>query len=614
FVYNVEQRTYLEVNEGFTRLTGWTREEAVGKDRSDLNLWLSDDDRRRFNDLVQSSDAGSAFVCQFRRKDQSVFWGSTSFRQVGDGRAHSVLATTRDITAQVEAEQAVAASRAELLALINSTDDLIWVVDPESFKLVVWNNAFAATIRGVIGLEVHEGLDLATRMPPDEAETWRGYFRRALTDGPFTIEFTEPQQDRVVLLSFNTLEHGGRTTGVTVFGKDITDRKHEQERRTQMELQLYEAQKMESLGSLAGGVAHDFNNMLGGIMGYADLLLAEEADPHKREDLEAILQAATRSSELTRKLLAFGRRGKNIVEPLDLNTIVRDGLAMLRPTFARNITLETDFASESTIDGDPSQINQLVVNLCINANEAMPEGGTLTLRTADVTLDADAATAARLAPGTYVSLTVADTGVGIPEAVKARIFEPFFTTKTRGHAPGTGLGLSTVYGIVHLHHGSIAVDSTEGQGTSFTVLLPQGDLAPQAKPAPRAATAGNGLILVVEDEPLLRSFATSALGSLGYAVLTAADGEEGVAMFRSHHTELSGVLLDLKMPKKDGRETFMECRAIDASVPVLICSGYGDNEEAQGLISLGAKGLLAKPYRVAVLGEMLSQAAAPPRG
>ncbi|MGC4081043.1 MAG: ATP-binding protein [Vicinamibacterales bacterium] len=511
--------------------------------------------------------------------------------------------TTRDVTEQIEAERSVAESRAQLSTLIDSTDDLVWLVDPVDFTLTIFNKAFATFLRARLQVDARRGLHVTEIVPPEAVEEWRAFYRRALDEGPFTIEYEVPGHDMVMLHSFSPVRVDGRTTGIAVFGKDITTLKREEMQREQMELQLMEAQKMESLGSLAGGVAHDFNNMLGGIMGYADMLLDEETDPRKRKDLEAILQAASRSAELTRKLLAFGRRGQNIVEPVDLNAIARDSIAMLRPSFRQDVVVDLQLDATWTIDGDPSQMNQLVVNLCINTNEAMPAGGRLTLRTADVTIDDSAVDRQAWE---YVELAVEDTGVGMPDDVRSRIFEPFFTTKVRGSSPGTGLGLSTVYGIVHLHHGTIDVDSTPGEGSRFVIRFPRGTRQPASAPE-KGPARGEGLVLVVEDEPLLRRFASAALARLGYDSITAQDGEEAITLFRAQHQQLAGVLLDLKMPRKSGREAFLAFQEIDPGVPVLICSGYGDNEEAQGLISLGARGLLPKPYRVADLAERLGQ-------
>ena len=491
--------------------------------------------------------------------------------------------------------QRLSEARWVLSTMIDSTDDMVWLVDTNTFGLLAFNSAFTK-VPAAHGVQATLGVTPDVMFPPEEARTWRDLYARALKTGPFSIEL--PSDDRVHLLTLSPVRHGDSVTGISVFAKEITERKR-------IDAQILQAQKMESLGSLAGGVAHDFNNMLAGIMGYTDLLLLDERSADRRESLDAILQAATRSRDLTKKLLAFARRGKNIVEPVELKAIVRDSLAILQPSIQHGVSTLSQLEETWTIDGDPSQISQLVVNLCINANEAMPAGGTLGFRTRNVTLDGAHAQAHSLPPGDYVELRISDTGIGIPDGVKARVYEPFFTTKVAGATSGTGLGLSTVYGIVQVHQGAIAFESAAGAGTTFTVYLPKGVLnrGPKSDVIPTAA--GRGLILIVDDEAQFRQFLAAALSWLGYSTLTARDGEEGAQTFRERHQELTGVILDLKMPRKNGREAFAEMQTLNPDVPVLICSGYGENEEVQSLITLGAKGLMAKPFRLSDLSEQM---------
>jgi signal transduction histidine kinase/CheY-like chemotaxis protein len=512
----------------------------------------------------------------------------------------------RALRAEADAREQVAESGAVLSTLINSTGDLIWLVDPETHAVTQFNQAVADRLARLHGTVLRPGDTPEDALPGEGAARWHALYARAMREGPFTTEYVL-DDGTVLLLALAPAVHEGRTFGVSVFGRDITPLKRAEEERARIEQQLLQAQKMESLGSLAGGVAHDFDNMLSGIMGYADTLLEEESDAARREHLEAILRAAARSSDLTGKLLAFARRGKNIVEAVSLRRIVGEAVAMLRPSFHPALLLATELRDSWTVDGDPSQISQVVVNLCINASEAMPSGGTLVIRTMNRTLDADAAGALEIRPGDYVQVEVIDTGVGIADEARGRIFEPFFTTKAGGDAKGTGLGLSTVYGIVHLHQGAIAVDSTPGRGATFSVYLPKGSLAPGDRAETPDPEPGLGTVLVVEDEDLLRGFLVRALARLGYQTLTAEDGVEGLRMFREHRAALTGVILDLKMPNRGGRDTFLDMRAVDPSVPVLICSGDGDTEEAQDLITRGATALLPKPFRIADLAARLGR-------
>ena len=384
----------------------------------------------------------------------------------------------------------------------------------------------------------------------------------------------------------------------------------EEQHHLEQEVQRAQAQKISSLGSLAGGVAHDFNNMLAGIMGHADLLLADEQDPKRQKRINAILGAATRSSELTAKLLAFGRRGKHRKEAVDLSAAVRECLALIQPSMHADLKVNTQLEDGLYVDGDPSQIQQVLVNLCINAAEAMQGKGSLTLTSRRVDLVGAAAAALKLPPGAYIELRVCDTGPGMDEGTLQRIFEPFFTTKTTKEHMGTGLGLSTVYGIVGAHHGTIDVSSEVGLGSTFMVHLPVGSLLPERPQTEHTPGAGKGMVLVVEDEPALRELAQAILESLGYGVETAADGQAGVAAYRDCHQHLHAVLLDLKMPNLGGRDAFHQMRRIDASIPVIICTGFGENEEVQDILRHGGAGLLHKPYRVVQLSEALERSRA----
>jgi two-component system, cell cycle sensor histidine kinase and response regulator CckA len=426
-------------------------------------------------------------------------------------------------------------------------------------------------------------------------------------EGSLTVDHLDAVSGRHFTFSLNRLESEGKAFGISIFGKDITRLRHAEEDRQRIELQLWQSQKMESLGSLAGGVAHDFNNMLGGIIGYADLLLVNEEDAKKQGYLKAILGAAERSSDMTRKLLAFGRRGKNVVEPVDLDNLVREGHEMLKPSLKQGVEVIMELGRVPCIDADPSQINQVFLNLVINANEAISDRGTITIRTRTESMQGRIAELLGIQPGDYVVFTVTDTGIGMNEEVRRRLFEPFFTTKTDGKVLGSGLGLSTVYGIVHSHHGAIHVDSNRGRGSTFTVRFPKGKLSMAEHVANAPIQRGKGTILIVEDEPVMMKFTKAALRELGYTSLSAWDGEEGSRMFQEHHEEISAVMLDLKMPKMGGRECFKELQKTDPDVIVLICTGYGENEEVQELISQGARGLLKKPFRVADLAEHLKR-------
>ena len=374
---------------------------------------------------------------------------------------------------------------------------------------------------------------------------------------------------------------------------EITERKR-------LEEQLLQSQKMEAIGQLAGGVAHDFNNILTAIVGYTDLLAAEFGSGNRHlEDLEEIRKAARRAAALTRQLLSFSR--KQVIEPriIDVNGVVQNLDKMLRSLLSENIELTTHLAEPlDSARADPNQVEQVIMNLAINARDAMPEGGKLTIETGNATLDDTyAAQHISVIPGAYVMLAVTDTGTGMDEDTQSRIFEPFFTTKPVGR--GTGLGLSTVYGIVKQSGGNIWLYSEPGKGTTFKVYLPAIDAAPDdvGKPVSSIARRSGGeTVLVVEDDDQLRRLTHRALAAHGYVVLEADRGATALDIARRHKGRIDLVLTDVVMPDTNGRKLADALRAGRPGLRVLFMSGYPDGAMGQhGLLDQGIS-YLAKPF------------------
>jgi len=371
-----------------------------------------------------------------------------------------------------------------------------------------------------------------------------------------------------------------------------------------------QSQKLESIGLLAGGVAHDFNNLLVGILGYADLL-ASEAQPgsEAEEAARTIIQAAQRAAGLTRQLLAVARLGQHRSERVDLNALAREATTLLGRILDKSIRLETSLdGALHQVQGDPGQLQQVLLNLAVNARDAMPEGGTLTLETANVLLDA-VTTPAGLPPGRYVTLSVSDTGVGIPVEHRERVFEPFFTTKSEGK--GSGLGLATVFGIAKGHGGTVRLSSELGVGSRFVVYLPAA--AESGLPAEledQAAPRGTGTVLVVDDEELVRKTAARLLASLGYTPALVPGGEEALAWLALQPAPPVAVLLDLAMPGMDGRTCFRKLRARVPGMPIIVSSGFSKNGRGEELLAEGAVGFVQKPYRTAELAQAVAKAAA----
>ncbi len=367
--------------------------------------------------------------------------------------------------------------------------------------------------------------------------------------------------------------------------------------REELQRQLLQSQKMEAIGQLAGGVAHDFNNMLQVILGHAQMLGEEFSGGHVREDLEGILEAAGRASDLTRQLLLFSRRQVMSMSTLDFNELVENSLKMIRRLIGEHIRLEwLPGSSVGSIEADAGMIEQVLMNLCLNARDAMPSGGVLTIESMSVIIDSTyCAGHAWAVPGRYVLLQVTDTGVGMSRETMERVFEPFFTTKER--EKGTGIGLATVYGIVKQHDGMINAYSEEGKGSTFKVYLPVSELKAEEVGVrlDGAVSGGEETILLAEDDDLVRNLAEKILAKAGYSVITVADGEEAVYEFR-RGPEVDLLLLDVIMPKMGGDRVTKEIRKTDPGVKVLYTSGYSENAVHTDFVLHDGLSLLQKPY------------------
>lgn len=366
-----------------------------------------------------------------------------------------------------------------------------------------------------------------------------------------------------------------------------------------LEKQLREAQKMEALGTLAGGIAHDFNNLLQIILGFSDLLLMNK-DYHGSQSkaLQSIRDAARRGSELVNQILTFSSKVATNPTLIDLNQIVKKVEHLLSRTISKMIKIELiEECDLMPVFADPGQMEQVLINLAVNAKDAMPQGGQLTIETKNLTLTEQfCKSRPEVQPGDYVLLRVSDSGHGISEEIIGRIFEPFFTTKKPGE--GTGLGLSTVFGIIKMHRGHISCNSIQATGTTFDVYLPamRTGIGSEVDMTSEMPAFGSETILVVDDEELIRNLGADVLSSIGYTVLTACDGEEALDIYRQEHSRISLVILDLVMPKMGGKQCLEELVKIDPHSRVLIASGYMIDEETRSVLDQKARGIIKKPF------------------
>ena len=379
--------------------------------------------------------------------------------------------------------------------------------------------------------------------------------------------------------------------------REIAERQAAENDRRRLEEELRHAQKMEAVGRLAGGIAHDFNNLLTAVQGYAELLLHSLGESPLRPDVEEIYRAAERAAVLTRQLLAFSRRQILQPETLDLNARVLEMSRMLGRLIGEHIAMDLHLAPEAwMVRADAAQLEQAIVNLGVNARDAMPSGGRLAIETANRDLTNAVGEALGVPPGQYVLLAVRDSGVGIEEEIKVRIFDPFFTTKPQGQ--GTGLGLAMVYGFVRQSGGAITVESEPGRGTTFTLYLPRGSAAPSRLAPPKPAVPevhGSGTILIAEDERPIRRLVATVLQQAGFETIEAADGQEALELFAKNSHAVALVITDVVMPRMGGRQLAQHLRGLRQDLRLLYMTGYAEEGDALRQTAPDAR-VLVKPF------------------
>jgi len=441
--------------------------------------------------------------------------------------------------------------------------------------------------------------------PEDRPEVERGLVR-LLAGESLWLEFRILRKDGQVRwvrdYGIPTVDGDGAVVRVDGIVSDITDRKEIEESNRHLLEQLHQVQKMQAVGTLAGGIAHEFNNMLGAILGYTSLLKNMMKENHPFfGPVTTIERSAERAADLTRKLLGFARGGKYRADPISLNDVVKRVLPIIERTFDRAITIETRLAETlPPTEGDMGQLEHSLLNLCLNARDAMPEGGRLTVETAAVTIVEEFVALHPWArTGEFLRLTVTDSGCGMTAETRQRIFEPFFTTKKPGAGTGSGMGLAMVYGAVKNHGGFIEVHSEPDRGTMMNLFLPvswrtRGGTSPPEK---GTARGGKETILVVDEEPALRGLAEAVLSGAGYRVLAAGNGEEACEILADPNRMIGLVLLDIEMRGMGGKQAFLAMRGLRPGLPVLVATGRGVEGPASEILQMGGTGFLGKPYR-----------------
>lgn len=487
-------------------------------------------------------------------------------------------------------------------SLLDSSADAIVIYDmkgrPE-FVSPTFTKIFGWTFKELAGRKI-------PFMPESERDKTMPYIQALIDHGTpchgfETRRYTKDGRLLDVSISASRyLDHKGEPAGMLVILRDISERK-------QLEAQLQHSERMESVGILAGGVAHDFNNLMMGIMGNVSLLRHDmPADDPYQDRLKKVEKLIESGSRLTSQLLGYARKGAYEVQPLDMNRVIRDTAETFGRT-RKEIIIHLDLSDQlAAVKADESQMEQVLLNLFINAADAMPEGGTITVRTAPFK---GSAAPPAVAPnnGDWVLTAVADTGMGIDQANIEHIFDPFFTTKDMGH--GTGLGLASVYGIIKSHGGHIAVASEKDKGTTFNIYLPaaEGRDSEVLEDVRESLKVGSGTVLLVDDEEIVLEVGMQMLQAMGYTVLGAAGGNEAVQMFEEHADNIDLVILDMIMPGMGGGKTFDAIKTIDTDVRVLLSSGYSEDSQAKEILKRGCAGFIQKPFRMGELGAKIKE-------
>ncbi len=536
-------------------------------------------------------------------------WVSSNAAPITDSEGHVVagIAIFQDITERKRADRVLKQSEEKFRTTFQSSPDAITITKRKDGRFVEVNDGFTKmsgyTREEVIGkspLELNLIVDLKDRNAFEKKLKQEGE-----VDG-FEIRYrTKEGAVKDTLLAARPLQFMDEPCLVAVV-KDISQMKRTTEEKAELEKQLQHAQKMESMGTLAGGIAHDFNNLLMGIQGRTSLMLMDKDPSHPDvEHLRGIEDYIQNAVALTRQLLGFARGGKYEVKPSDINELVRKNAELFGRT-RKEINIHAKYHPHIwTVAVDQGQIGQVMMNLFINAWQAMPEGGRLSLETHNVVLDQEYVRPFSIAPGQYVKISVTDTGVGMDAATQKRIFDPFFTTKEMGR--GTGLGLASAYGIIKNHGGIINVKSRKGEGATFTVYLPASESKVQiARPKTiEGLRRGNETVLLVDDEQIILETAEALLRRLGYEVLAASGGKEAVRLYEERKDRIDAVVLDMIMPGMSGGDTFDRLKAVNPRVKIILASGYSLDGNAQDILDRGCDAFIQKPFKIEELSGKL---------
>ncbi len=620
FLHDPHSGAILQVNRRAEELYGYSAEEFRNLDVQAMSSGAPPYSQAEVLSWMRLATAEGPQLFEWRAKDRTgrIFWVEVSMRPVVlEGEAR-LLVTARDITERKRTEAQLLEREQLFRLLFDRSPDPNLLLDGHHF--MDCNPATVAFLRAENRSQIlgTHPWDLSPEHQPDgrrSQEKAADMIARAHRKGSQRFEWVHHRFDGTevpVEVLLTAIPWQGKWILHTAF-RDLTERRQAEEARRALEAQVLQSQKLESLGVLAGGIAHDFNNLLAAILGNLNLAQTslEEGTPAAGY-LASAERTVLKASDLTKQMLAYSGRGRFMVKRLDLNHLVTDMANLLQVSIPKKVILESRLAPDlPALEGDAAQLQQVVLNLVTNAAEAIGDAtGRIILSTA--TLHLEAPDLAALAPpqdlpaGSYLRLEVADDGCGIPPEVQARIFDPFFTTKRTGR----GLGLSAMLGILKAHRGGVALQSTPGQGSTFQIYLPicEGPADLETPPQVEPLESPTGRVLLVDDEPMILEAGAALLERLGFQVHTARDGQEAVEFLEAHPASLDLVLMDLTMPRLDGREAFQRLRGLEPDLRVILSSGYDEGDSLRELSQQGLTGFLQKPYRLKELSAALRAA------
>jgi two-component system, cell cycle sensor histidine kinase and response regulator CckA len=601
WVYDVETLRFLAVNEAAVKHYGYSRAELLSMTICDIR---PPEDLPRLQEVLgQRPSIDREYKGQFRHRKKNgevINVDIGSHRFVFDGRLADAV-VVRDTTEATRTEIALVDAQRRLQHILASSNTVMFMLQPDGGLLhTEYVSDNLERITGYTVSEAHEDGWWARNLHPEDVDRALAELAALTNERDQTSEYRFRAKDghyvwiRATHRIVPTDSGESRLISAWI---DITEQRN-------LETQLFQSQKMEAIGQLAGGIAHDFNNILTAILGTAELgMMNANLGEETRGDLESIRSSGQRAAKITRQLLAFSR--KQVIQPRTvlMNETVQEMLPMINRLLTMGVELETELAAVGAIDADPVQLEQVMLNLAVNARDAMPNGGTLAISTRDLRLDGGHRTDGQsIAPGDYVALVVRDTGVGMDTATQARIFEPFFTTKAPG--AGTGLGLATVYGIVKQSSGHILVRSAPGQGTIFTILFPRAAaVAECAEPSGQHDVSGEEVILVVEDEAAVRAPICRALKEYGYHVLEAKHGADALLVLSAYKAPIDLVISDVMMPEMTGTELVSMLKRWYPKLRGILISGYSEELiNARGTIPDGVR-YMPKPFSMHELAK-----------